>query len=239
MSTTRRGSSKSWLADLSRAASNLASEVKSAVEEARTPRDGGSGSSRNLHSSPPPRPPPPPPPTLTPEERVARFRRLLSQKPMPLDRVKKACFAEGVPDAGGTASLRAISWKLLLSYLPPDRGQWQAVLSEQRESYKMFCTELTTDPHAGGGKNGSGNGGGGDSEIDDAEHPLTAQKDSKWAEWHADEELRAEIKKDVDRTLPDYSFYNRELPMGRLHAEAISRILFVYAKLNPGSSAAR
>ena len=92
---------------------------------------------------------------------------------------------------------------------------------------------------AGGGGGGSGGGGGGDSEIDDAEHPLTAQKDSKWAEWHADEELRAEIKKDVDRTLPDYSFYNRELPMGRLHAEAISRILFVYAKLNPGSSAAR
>ena len=87
MSTTRRGSSKSWLADLSRAASNLASEVKSAVEEARTPRDGG-GSSRNLHSSPPT------PPTLTPEERVARFGRLLSQKPMPFDRVKKACLAE-------------------------------------------------------------------------------------------------------------------------------------------------
>ena len=67
MSTTRRGSSNSWLADSSRAASNLTLEVKIAVEEARTPRD-GCGSSRNLHSSPPPRPPPP---TLTPEEPAA------------------------------------------------------------------------------------------------------------------------------------------------------------------------
>ena len=87
MSTTRRGSSKSWLADSSRAASKTSHWRSRRSRGARTPRDGG-GSSRNLHSSPPT------PPTLTPEERVARFGRLLSQKPMPFDRVKKACLAE-------------------------------------------------------------------------------------------------------------------------------------------------
>ena len=184
-------------------------------------------------------PPPPPPPQLTPEQRVARFRKLLSQKPMQLDRFKQTCFADGVPDEGsGTASLRAISWKLLLSYLPPDRSQWPAVLEQQRASYRAFCDELTTDPHkqdpatmaaAAGGAEIAGSSAVA-TELDDAQHPLTAQADSVWTEWHADEELRYEIRKDVDRTLPDYSFYNREQPMGRLHHAAISRILFIYAK---------
>ena len=35
------------------------------------------------------------------------------------------------------------------------------------------------------------------------------------------------------RTLPDYAFFNREQPLGRLHHAAISRVLFIYAKLNP------
>ena len=107
MSTTHHGSSNSWLADSNRTASNLTLEVKSAIEEARTPRDGG-GSSRNLHSSPPT------PPTLTPEERVARFGRLLSQKPMPLDHVKKACLAERA--AGGAASLRSERSSVVVRY---------------------------------------------------------------------------------------------------------------------------
>ena len=156
---------------------------------------------------------------------------------MKLERFKQACFVDGVPDEGsGTAPLRAISWKLLLNYLPLERAQWPSFLEEQRASYQAFCVELTTDPHKAardaGGAGGAGGGGASLDEVDD--DPLTADAGSKWAEWHADEELRQEIKKDVDRTLPDYSFYNREQPMGRLHATAISRILFVYAKLNPG-----
>jgi len=66
------------------------------------------------------------------------------------------------------------------------------------------------------------------------DHPLSTDQRSVWREWHADEELRQEIRKDVDRTLPDYSFFNREQPLGRLHHAAISRVLFIYAKLNPG-----
>ena len=150
---------------------------------------------------------------------------------MNLERFKHACFMDGVPDHGSeTASLRAISWKLLLNYLPSDRSQWQAHLAEQRASYRAFCDELTTDPH----KHGEGGGGAGGEGAGVDDDPLTAQAGSKWAEWHADEELRHEIQKDVDRTLPDYAFYNREQPMGKLHHGAISRVLFIYAKLNPG-----
>jgi hypothetical protein len=52
--------------------------------------------------------------------------------------------------------------------------------------------------------------------------------------YHADEDLRSEIQKDVDRTMPEYMFFNQEQPAGRTHAAAIARVLFVYAKLNPG-----
>jgi hypothetical protein len=108
----------------------------------------------------PPAPPAaaPPPPTstrrppaqaLTPEQRVARFKRLLQQRPLPMERFREVCLTEGVPDDGGeTASLRAIAWKLLLGYLPEDRTQWRPVLAAQRESYAAFCEELTVDPDA-------------------------------------------------------------------------------------------
>lgn len=43
-----------------------------------------------------------------------------------------------------------------------------------------------------------------------SDHPLSTEDGSVWREWHLDEELRQEIRKDVDRTLPDYSFFNRE-----------------------------
>lgn len=170
------------------------------------------------------------PPSLTPEQRIARFQKLLAQKVVPFDKFQKAVFTEGVPEQSkGSMSLRAVSWKLLLSYLPPDRSQWQEVLKERRRAYAAFCEELTVDPGESEGAPTSAA-----IELDAAAHPLTDDVGSKWHQWHADEELRHEIKKDVDRTLPDYSFFNREQPLGRLHAVAISRILFIYAKLNPG-----
>ena len=268
---------------LSRAASDFslwarksAEDVQQSARAAAAARAEARADARAAAAPPPPTssgtriPLPPPPPT--PEQRVTRFKRLLQAKPMPLDRLRHAVFVEGVPDDGGdTASLRAITWKLLLSYLPADRAQWQASLADTRQSYRQFCDELIVNPHEGDGGDGSGGGGGGgggdeagggggdgdgggsgyaESEAvggatsggamseevtsEEVDHPLTASVGSKWVEWHADENLRAEIRKDVDRTLPDYAFFSCELPMGRVHHAAISRILFIYAKLNPG-----
>ena len=201
-------------------------------------------------------PPPtfkPAPPPMTPEQRVARFKRLLQMQSK--ERFKHVCFVEGVPDDGSeTASLRAIAWKLLLGYLPDERSEWQPFLAEQRKSYQLFCEELTVDPQAsaasGGGDDADdpltsspplgdplsgGDGAGtptsassssaaaaapsggspgsdvpaaGAVELDAADHPLTSTEGSRWLEWHADEDLRHEIRKDVDRTLPDYNFFN-------------------------------
>ena len=183
---------------------------------------------------------------LTPEQRIARFERTLRVSPVPMAQLQALAFVEGVPDGGASsANLRAITWKLLLGYLPPQHANWASHLESQRAMYASFLSELSVDPHApvearrvdGAGRPVEPRGGGGGEEPAKAEaeaaeeteaaidDPLSTAPDSKWLAWHADEELRHEIQKDVDRTLPDYSFFNREQPMGRLHANAISRVL--------------
>ena len=196
--------------------------------------------------------------SLTPEQRIARFERTLRTSPVPLAQLCNLAFVEGVPDGGAISSnLRAITWKLLLRYLPPEHANWQPHLERQRAQYAAFLGELTVDPRtAEGAAEGTAEGGtatpaadgaeppaataapAGEAEVGPgvgpgvgpavgaaADHPLATTADSKWAEWHADEELRYEIRKDVDRTLPDYAFFNKEQAAGRLHHEAFSRLL--------------
>ena len=134
MSTTRRGSSKIVARRLKpRRVQNLTVEVKIAVEEARTPHNGG-GSSRNLHSSPPT------PPTLTPEERVARFGRLLSQKPMPFDRVKKACLAERA--VGAAASLRSKRSSVVVRYEPKTTRVVDFTMQPESRTLRLLFSPL-------------------------------------------------------------------------------------------------
>ena len=85
--------------------------------------------------------------SLTPEQRVARFERTLRTSPVPLAQLCNLAFVEGVPDGGAISSnLRAITWKLLLRYLPPEHANWQPHLERQRAQYAAFLGELTVDP---------------------------------------------------------------------------------------------
>ena len=73
---------------------------------------------------------------LTPEQRIARFERTLRISPVPLAQLCNLAFIEGVPDGGASSSnLRAITWKLLLRYLPPEHANWQPHLERQRAQY--------------------------------------------------------------------------------------------------------
>ena len=147
--------------------------------------------------------------SLTPEQRVARFERTLRVSPIPMAQLRTLCFVEGVPDGGASAAnLRAITWKLLLGYLPEQHVQWQSHLESQRTLYAAYLSELTVDPRENPGATAAAGVDSGTSIATD--DPLSTAVDSKWVEWHADEELRHEIQKDVDRTLPDYSFFNKE-----------------------------
>lgn len=95
------------------------------------------------------------------------------------------------------------------------------------------------------------------------DHPLSVNKDSTWNQYFKDQEIWDEIEKDVKRTRTDISFFykavdptlifnNVELLMKQAeckrseltqeqkenyietHADVLGRVLFIYAKLNPG-----
>ncbi|KAE8674689.1 Tetratricopeptide repeat-like superfamily protein isoform 1 [Hibiscus syriacus] len=51
--------------------------------------------------------------------------------------------SQGIPDG---ARIRSTMWKLLLGYLPPERGQWSSELAKKRSQYRYFKEELLMNP---------------------------------------------------------------------------------------------
>ena len=84
--------------------------------------------------------------------------------------------------------------------------------------------------------------------------PLSNKDTSEWAALWSDKELMQAIEQDVVRTMPDLAFYacrgcededddvgrgsarSEQQRQGRERREAIARVLFVHAKLNPAES---
>lgn len=94
------------------------------------------------------------------------------------------------------------------------------------------------------------------------DHPLSVSRDSAWNQFFKDQDIWDEIEKDVKRTRTDLSFFytavdpSQNVNMDRLmkqaetkkaeltlddkkyyietHADVLARVLFIYAKLNPG-----
>jgi len=150
------------------------------------------------------------------KERVTAFEEIVKGPVIDLKRIGELSF-DGIPE---WTSLRSLCWKLLLGYLPNDRSQWVEVLLQKRELYHNWSTELTVDPRRTGVQN---------------DHPLSTSKESQWNAFFKDKELVEEIDKDVKRTLPHLHFFNYDKYYGNTeHYEALKRILFIYAKLNPG-----
>ncbi|KAJ9541598.1 hypothetical protein OSB04_028104 [Centaurea solstitialis] len=50
----------------------------------------------------------------------------------------------GIPD---TAGIRSTVWKLLLAYLPSDKGLWSSELAKKRSQYKHFKEDLLMNPY--------------------------------------------------------------------------------------------
>lgn len=63
--------------------------------------------------------------------------------------------------------------------------------------------------------------------------PLNQSSGSEWARHFKDQELFDEIEKDVLRTHPDLQFF-LDPALGPARYQAMLRVLFLYAKLNPG-----
>ena len=187
-----------------------------------------------------------------------------------LHNLKQLCFG-GVPEGKGR---RAMSWRLLLNYLPPNKSQWTELLSQQRELYSNLTDEIVLQPQS--------------SKEEQEDHPLNPNPTSQWQSFFKDNEVLLQIDKDVRRLCPDISFFSQatEFPNDKIasgqyerlhqrvqqtclksqnlerkglgiaklsllkkkatenyaplaqgeeaHWEVVERILFLYAKLNPG-----
>lgn len=124
--------------------------------------------------------------------------------------------------------------QLLLGFLPTERASWDAVRRSQRLVYEGWKRELVVDPVALSSSPAEAPATHTSVAADANDHPLASTPGSVWHAYFQNEELYAEIGKDVSRTLPDYGFYSEEQPGGQVHRNAILEILFVYARLNPG-----
>lgn len=64
---------------------------------------------------------------------------------LPLNLLRRVA-SQGIDDGDDTvenqSSLRALSWRVLLGYLPMDRREWKSTTAKQRASYHTFVQEL-------------------------------------------------------------------------------------------------
>ncbi|XP_044484301.1 TBC1 domain family member 13-like [Mangifera indica] len=148
--------------------------------------------------------------------------------------------SQGIPDGGG---IRSTVWKLLLGYLPPERGIWSSELAKKRSQYKHFKEELLMNPSEITRKleksdnddpKSESRGMLSRSEITHGEHPLSLGKTSIWNQFFQDTEIMEQIDRDVKRTHPDLHFFSGDSPFAKSNQEALKNILTVFAKLNPG-----
>ncbi|XP_010274014.1 PREDICTED: TBC1 domain family member 13 isoform X2 [Nelumbo nucifera] len=165
----------------------------------------------------------------------------LSKKTIDMHELRRLA-SQGIPDGVG---IRPTIWKLLLEYLPNDRGLWASELANKRSQYKNFKEELLVNPSevtrrieksAGIENNESCEGSGllPRSEITHGEHPLSLGKTSIWNQFFQDTEIIEQIDRDVRRTHPDMHFFSGDSSFANSNQEALRNILILFAKLNPG-----
>lgn len=163
----------------------------------------------------------------------------LSKKIINLRELRKIA-SQGIPDGPG---IRSTVWKLLLGYLPPDRGLWTSELAKKRSQYKHFKEELLMNPSEisrrlekakSYERDETNKGPLSRSEISQEEHPLSLGKTSIWNQYFQDSEIIEQIDRDVKRTHPDMHFFSGDSSLAKSNQEALRNILIVFAKLNPG-----
>ncbi|XP_071707056.1 uncharacterized protein [Rutidosis leptorrhynchoides] len=149
----------------------------------------------------------------------------------------------GIPDTSG---IRSTVWKLLLGYLPIDKGLWSSELAKNRSQYKCFKEDLLRNPSeitrkledSVSAKNGDHTNQSrcllARSKITHGEHPLSLGKTSIWNQFFQDSEIIEQIERDVIRTHPDIHFFSGDSAFAKANQDSLRNILIIFAKLNPG-----
>ena len=218
------------------------------------------------------------------QERASLLLKELSNPLINFKKVKTLCFS-GIPDE--CQGLRALLWRMLLGYLPPNRGKWESLLKQNRKNYQEFVHEFILKkannvPKAKEGltntksalastkkpqivqnddssetreetKSMQSTGATGKKTVvlldaSGEDHPLSTSKTSQWNTFFKDQELWDEVEKDTKRTRREISLFGQATSQETVysytkqinkdeserHSDVLSRILFIYGKLNPG-----
>jgi len=181
---------------------------------------------------------------------------VLSKPRIEFEILQQLCF-DGIPEK--PTNLKATCWKILLGYLPLETGTWEDSLREKRKLYGEYLADLFENPvHAtqkqkASATNVPSNSAGSTSgsavfeAVDPEFDPLSASSDM-WQSVYEDMDMKREIEKDIRRTHQTLTFFHEELPEDSMsrnfecnfgmdeptHAAVMTRILLLYAKLNPG-----
>ncbi|KAK6331130.1 hypothetical protein TWF696_003200 [Orbilia brochopaga] len=120
----------------------------------------------------------------------------------------------------GHDALRSLLWKSLLLCHKLELAALLAAVRKERTAYDdhrtQFLRPLTSEQ---------------DSERFAGSDPLADDESSPWTTLRADEQLRDEIQKDIDRTYPDNEFFRSKDVQNTL-----SNVLFVWSRLHPDVS---
>lgn len=166
----------------------------------------------------------------------------LSRKVINIGELRRLA-SQGIPDGAG---IRCTVWKLLLGYLPTDRGFWSSELAKKRSQYKNFKEELLMNPSEITRRLEKSTCLENEeslpetgvvlprSEITHGEHPLSLGKSSVWNQFFQDTEIIEQIDRDVKRTHPGMHFFSGDSQSATSNQDALKNILIVFAKLNPG-----
>jgi len=142
-------------------------------------------------------------------QRAQLYQRYLHANVVDINLLSRHARAYGIPSM---ASVRARSWKLFCKYFPVSRADYDIVVPAHRQQYWKLVGELDIDPHSTS-----------QPESTENDHPLNTSNDSVWGQFFSDENLKAEIRRDVQRTHSDIHRF-------RALEKQMLRILFIYAR---------
>lgn len=125
----------------------------------------------------------------------------------------KAAVKNSTGNSPSLTGLRSICWKAFLLFGNLDKSTWPKTLSDSRSAYSALRDHFLRHIE----------------HPDDitAADPLTDDKSSQWSILRQDEELRAEIFQDVERCMPENSYFREPGTQSML-----LDILFIFCKLN-------
>ncbi|KAK4191435.1 putative TBC1 domain family member 22A [Podospora australis] len=141
--------------------------------------------------------------------RINKFKKLLQASTIPLPDLRSLAWS-GIPE-----EVRAMTWQLLLSYLPTSSERRVTTLERKRKEYLDGVRQAFDK--GGGGGSGSGSGG-------------SSSNNARGAARGLDEAIWHQISIDVPRTNPHIELYGYEATQ-----RSLERILYVWAVRHPAS----